>query len=60
MTQPRTNGHPTVAKIKTWIPGFDLIAHGGLPKERSTLITGTAGSAPQAVVRSRMAVPSYR
>lgn len=44
MTQPRTNGHPAVAKIKTWIPGFDLIAHGGLPKERSTLITGTAGS----------------
>ena len=31
-------------KVATGIPGFDLIADGGLPRERSTLIAGTAGS----------------
>lgn len=33
-----------IEKLATGIPGFDLIAHGGLPARRSTLIAGTAGS----------------
>ncbi|MBX9721508.1 MAG: circadian clock protein KaiC, partial [Candidatus Obscuribacterales bacterium] len=32
-------------KLPTGINGFDHIAHGGLPKGRSTLVTGSAGSA---------------
>ena len=32
-------------KIETRIPRFDLISAGGLPKGRTTLLTGTAGSA---------------
>lgn len=34
-----------VEKLKTGIEGYDLIALGGLPKGRCTLIAGTAGSA---------------
>lgn len=34
-----------VPKLATGIAGFDLIAKGGLPKGRATLVTGTAGSA---------------
>lgn len=37
--------HRTVLKHPTGIPGFDLIADGGLPVARATLIAGTAGSA---------------
>lgn len=33
-----------VEKLETGIPGFDLIANGGIPKGRTTLISGTAGS----------------
>lgn len=33
-----------VEKLQTDIPGFDLIANGGLPKGRTTLVSGTAGS----------------
>ncbi|MGC9356600.1 MAG: circadian clock protein KaiC [Anaerolineae bacterium] len=33
-----------IRKLKTGIPGFDLVAQGGLPEGRSTLISGTAGS----------------
>ena len=33
-----------VEKLPTGIPGFDHITEGGLPKDRSTLVTGTAGS----------------
>lgn len=32
-------------KLATGIPGFDLVMQGGLPKGRTTLIAGTAGSA---------------
>jgi circadian clock protein KaiC len=35
----------SVEKLATKIEGFDYISSGGLPKGRSTLITGTAGSA---------------
>ena len=33
-----------VEKVATGIPGFDIIAQGGLPASRATLIAGTAGS----------------
>ncbi|MDH5695056.1 MAG: circadian clock protein KaiC [Dehalococcoidia bacterium] len=34
-----------IEKLKTGISGFDLVANGGLPKGRVTLVSGTAGSA---------------
>lgn len=34
----------TLAKLPTGITGFDQLAHGGLPKGRSTIVAGTAGS----------------
>ncbi|NQT19161.1 MAG: circadian clock protein KaiC [Planctomycetes bacterium] len=33
-----------IEKLPTGIPGFDHIAFGGLPKGRTTLVSGTAGS----------------
>jgi len=33
-----------VEKIPSGIPGFDEISHGGIPKGRVTLISGTSGS----------------
>lgn len=36
---------PMIEKLETGIPGFDLISSGGLPKGRTTLVSGTAGSA---------------
>lgn len=35
----------TINKVTTGIPGFDHIASGGLPAGRTTLISGSAGSA---------------
>lgn len=35
----------SIEKLPTHIPGFDLIANGGLPKGRTSLVSGTAGSA---------------
>lgn len=34
-----------IEKLRTRIAGFDLISEGGLPKGRTTLVTGTSGSA---------------
>ncbi|NNJ09289.1 circadian clock protein KaiC [Chloroflexales bacterium ZM16-3] len=34
-----------IAKLPTGITGFDHIANGGLPRGRTTLVSGTAGSA---------------
>jgi circadian clock protein KaiC len=34
-----------IEKLQTYIPGLDLIADGGLPKGRTTLVAGTSGSA---------------
>lgn len=39
-----TDSHTTLAKLKTAIEGFDLIAAGGLPEGRMTVVSGTAGS----------------
>jgi circadian clock protein KaiC len=35
---------PPVQKLATGITGFDIIAKGGLPRLRTTLVSGTAGS----------------
>ncbi|MGZ8161178.1 MAG: ATPase domain-containing protein, partial [Methylobacter sp.] len=42
MSNKATDG--SVEKLTTGIPGFDLIAVGGLPIHRTTLMAGTAGS----------------
>ncbi len=34
-----------IGKIETGIEGFDLVSEGGVPKGRTTLVAGTAGSA---------------
>ncbi|MBP0015655.1 MAG: hypothetical protein J7545_21315 [Roseofilum sp. SBFL] len=34
-----------IEKLETGIPGFDFLSQGGLPKNRATLVVGTAGSA---------------
>lgn len=39
-----TGDEPRVQKLATGIPSFDLIAKGGLPEGRTTLLSGTAGS----------------
>src|SRR6185503_6322859 len=44
MTQRKNRNSGPVDKIATGIPGFDVIAEGGLPHARSTLVAGTAGS----------------
>src|SRR5256885_8283824 len=36
--------HPAVEKLRTGISSLDIIAKGGLPKNRTTLVSGTAGS----------------
>ncbi|OWK44523.1 Circadian clock protein KaiC [Fimbriiglobus ruber] len=40
-----TNAAVPLAKLKTEIEGFDLVSYGGLPEGRTTLLSGTAGSA---------------
>src|SRR5437868_932891 len=42
MTQSRIDA--SVQKLPTGIASFDVIAKGGLPRNRTTLISGTAGS----------------
>jgi hypothetical protein len=39
-----------IPKLRTEIEGFDLIAEGGVPKGRSTLLSGTSAS-PRASAR---------
>jgi circadian clock protein KaiC len=45
MNQEQEQELDYIEKLKTGIPGFDFLSDGGLPKGRSTLISGTAGSA---------------
>ena len=40
----RKESREGVQKLPTGIPSFDVIAKGGLPRNRTTLISGTAGS----------------
>lgn len=46
-----TTAHPPMelTKLPTGIVGFDQIANGGIPKGRSTLMSGTAGSGKTAM-----------
>ena len=39
-----SRGRPSVEKLPTGIATFDVIAKGGLPRNRTTLVSGTAGS----------------
>jgi circadian clock protein KaiC len=39
-----SNQYVPIEKLATGIKGFDLISDGGLPKGRTTLVSGTAGS----------------
>ena len=41
---PKALNHDQTHKCPTGIKGFDQITEGGLPKNRTTLITGSAGS----------------
>lgn len=49
--QPTSTSSPNdglnagIEKLETGIPGFDFLSEGGVPKGRTTLIVGTAGSA---------------
>jgi circadian clock protein KaiC len=43
MTQPHDQDG-AVEKMPTGMAGFDIIAKGGLPRQRTTLVSGTAGS----------------
>ena len=36
---------PAVPKLRTGVPGLDIITHGGIPKGRTTLIAGRSGTA---------------
>ena len=40
----KTAKNPAVEKLRTGISSLDIIAKGGLPRNRTTLISGTAGS----------------
>ena len=42
--EKQSTKHAPVEKIATGISSFDIIAKGGLPRNRTTLISGTAGS----------------
>src|SRR3954462_15348925 len=44
-----------VEKVATGIPGFDIIAQGGLPAARATLVAGTAGSVKTGFVTNFLA-----
>ena len=45
MTDRNDGAAEPIYKLATGIPGFDLVADGGLPAGRATLVAGTAGSA---------------
>ena len=45
MAKQKSGRTGTVEKLATGIPGFDFVGEGGLPRSRTTLVTGTAGSA---------------
>ncbi|MGH7638013.1 MAG: circadian clock protein KaiC [Gemmatimonadaceae bacterium] len=41
---PQSDSGTVIQKLSTGIPSFDVVAKGGLPEHRTTLISGTAGS----------------
>jgi circadian clock protein KaiC len=38
------SGLMAIAKITTGVPGFDVLTHGGIPENRTTLIVGRSGT----------------
>ena len=44
MTKASIEPKTTIEKIATGVPGFDAISYGGIPKGRSTLVVGRAGT----------------
>ncbi|HKW45811.1 MAG TPA: ATPase domain-containing protein, partial [Gemmatimonadaceae bacterium] len=47
--------HDGIEKVATGIPGFDIVAQGGLPRARATLVAGTAGSGKTVFVTNFLA-----
>ena len=45
MPMENLNNDSQMSKLPCYIPGFDLISEGGLPRGRTTLLSGSAGSA---------------
>jgi circadian clock protein KaiC len=45
MSERPAVGNGNIQKLRTGIPGLDLVTEGGLPRSRTTLVSGTAGSA---------------
>ena len=45
MSGRKGKGKGCLEKMPTGIPGFDLVTDGGLPRGRTTLVAGSAGSA---------------
>ncbi len=43
-TKTESVTHKQIRKYLTGIKGFDLITEGGLPRNRTTLISGSAGT----------------
>ena len=41
---PRPRETKLIEKLPTGIPGYDELAHGGVPRGRTTLVSGSAGS----------------
>jgi len=52
---PARKHHEAVEKVATGIPGFDIVAQGGLPSARATLVAGTAGSGKTVFVTNFLA-----
>lgn len=44
MTKLWNENSTSIPKLRTGIEGFDVISHGGVPLNRTTLLAGTAGS----------------
>lgn len=55
MVSTAQSNHRSVEKLETGIPGFDLISEGGLPRDRATLVAGTAGSGKTVFVTNFLA-----
>jgi circadian clock protein KaiC len=45
MSNPAASAAPAVQKLRTGVPGLDVITHGGIPKGRTTLVCGRSGTA---------------
>lgn len=52
--------HDAIERLPTGIPGFDHIANGGLPRGRTTLVSGTAGSAKTVFAAQFLAAGAQR